>query len=78
MNVNVIERAYQLARESGSVDEVVRKLSHEGYLNAHGHLSGRQIRQEIVARLDPERVASRLARRRGSAVRGQLGPGIRP
>ena len=64
-DMNVIERAYQLAHESGSVDEVVRKLSQEGYLNAYGHLSGRQIRQEITARLDRSLVESRLARRRG-------------
>jgi hypothetical protein len=50
---NIIERAFQLAAESGSVDEVHRKLVREGYFQVHAHLAGRQIRSEIINRLDP-------------------------
>lgn len=56
---NVIERAFQLAGESGSVDEVKRKLIREGYLSVHAHLGGRQIRTDILKRLDPKLVAYR-------------------
>ena len=50
-HVNIIERAFQLAAESVSVDEVKRKLRREGYFNVEAHLSGRQIRSEIMQRL---------------------------
>jgi len=56
--VNIIERAFQLAPESTSVEEVKKKLMHEGYLNVHAHLGGRQIRHDILSRLDPERGSS--------------------
>jgi hypothetical protein len=51
---NIIERAFHLATESGSVDEVHRKLVREGYFEVHAHLAGRQIRHEILHRLNPE------------------------
>ena len=56
---NVIERAFQLAGDSGSVGEVKRKLIQEGYLSVHAHLGGRQIRSDISKRLNPELVADR-------------------
>ncbi|MFL6742618.1 MAG: hypothetical protein ACJ8E3_01480 [Sphingomicrobium sp.] len=59
--VNIIERAYQLAAESGSVEEVKRKLMREGYLNVHSHLSGHQIRHDLLKRLNPELVTYRKA-----------------
>lgn len=59
--VNIIERAFQLAGESASVEEVKKKLTHEGYLNVHAHLGGRQIRHDILKRLDPERAPCRKA-----------------
>jgi hypothetical protein len=49
--VNVIERAYQLAPECGTVDEVRHKLSREGYFQVEAHLRGPQIRGELVRRL---------------------------
>jgi hypothetical protein len=58
-DVNIIERAFQLASESASVEEVKKKLLKEGYLNVHAHLGGRQIRQDIVKRLDPHRARGR-------------------
>ncbi len=57
--VNVIERAFQLAAESGSVDEVKTKLSREGYLNVHRHLGGKHTRSQILERLNPELVVYR-------------------
>lgn len=62
IGVNIIERAYQLATESGSVDEVKRKLMREGYLNVHSHLSGHQIRHDLLERLNPELVTYRKTR----------------
>ena len=59
--VNIIERAFQLAGESASVEEVKKKLMHEGYLNVHAHLGGRQIRHDILKRLDPHRMHCRKA-----------------
>ena len=50
---NIIERAFELAAESGSVDEVHKKLVREGYFHVHAHLAGRQIRHEILGRLNP-------------------------
>jgi hypothetical protein len=52
--VDIIERAFQLAAESGSVDEVKRKLRREGYFQVEAHLSGRQIRAEVAQRLNPK------------------------
>jgi hypothetical protein len=51
---NIIERAFQLAAESGSVEEVKRELAREGYLQVHAYLSGQQIRRDILRRLNPE------------------------
>jgi hypothetical protein len=50
----IIERAFELAPEYGSIADVKRKLIDEGYLQVNAHLSGRQIRAEIVGRLNPE------------------------
>jgi hypothetical protein len=50
--VDIIERAFQLAAESASVEEVKRKLRREGYFQVEAHLSGRQIRAEITNRLN--------------------------
>ena len=50
--MDIIERAFQLAAESGSIDEVKRKLRREGYFHVEAHLSGRQIRAEIAERLN--------------------------
>ena len=65
--INIIERAFQLAPECGSVDEVKRKLVREGYLQVEAHLSGRQIRADLNERLDPslkDEVPKRLHTRR--------------
>jgi len=59
MQMNIIERAFELATESGSVAEVKRKLSREGYFQADAYLSGKQIRSEIIERLNPELIIYR-------------------
>ena len=53
MQTNIIERAFELAAESGSIAEVKRKLSREGYFHADAYLTGKQIRSEIILRLNP-------------------------
>jgi hypothetical protein len=57
--VNIIERAFALAAECGSIDEVKQRLKREGYLQVEAHLAGRQIRSELVRRLSPQRVRQR-------------------
>lgn len=44
---NVIERAFQLAPECRSIDELRRKLTAEGYASVEAHLCGRHIRSQI-------------------------------
>lgn len=46
--VGVIERAFQLAGESASVDEIRSRLRKEGYSNVDAHLMGRKIRSDLV------------------------------
>ena len=65
--MNIIERAYQLAAESGTVDEVRRKLTQEGYLQVAAHLSGPRIRADIQQRLDPKLVPPKPPRKMPSA-----------
>ncbi len=47
--VNVIERAYQLARtgEFAKVEHIERKLTREGYTAVADHLSGKLMRREL-------------------------------
>jgi hypothetical protein len=52
--MNVIERAFQVAAECGSIVEVRRRLAREGYSQVEAHTGGRQIRHEITTRLDPQ------------------------
>ena len=52
--VTVIERAFQIATEFGSLDEVRHRLVREGYFNVEAHLSGPQIKRELTGRLNPE------------------------
>ena len=49
---NIIERAYELALESRSIEEIKKKLLREGYVNVHAHLGGRQIRHDLLERLN--------------------------
>jgi hypothetical protein len=62
--MNIIERAFQLAPECGSVSEVRQLLMREGYFNVEAHLTGRQIQRDIQSRLNPDRRAHDKSRNR--------------
>jgi len=49
---NIIKRAFEIALECGSIEEVKRRLIREGYLHVNAHLTGWQIRREILGRLN--------------------------
>jgi len=49
---NVIKRAFEIAPECGSMEEVKRRLIKEGYLQVNAHLSGYLIRRQILALID--------------------------
>ena len=53
---NIIERAYEIAADCGSVEEVKQRLKLEGYFQVEAHLAGRQIRQDIADKLNPQLV----------------------
>jgi len=67
---HIIERAFQLAEQCGSLDQVRRQLISEGYLHVESHLQGAQIRRDIKSRLHPElrsiAKAQKLAQRKPS------------
>ena len=44
---NIIERAFQLARDSSSVEEVRKALRQEGYSNVDAHLGGASIKADL-------------------------------
>ena len=64
---NIIERAFDLAAECGSLDQVQRRLRDEDYLSVNSHLSGRQTRAEIAKRLNPQLVAQQKRKRSNGA-----------
>ena len=45
--VNVIERAFQLARGSTSLEHIRKTLRQEGYSNIDAHLAGASIKAEL-------------------------------
>ena len=47
---NIIERAFQLARESDNLDDIRRTLSREGYSNVDAHLGGASIKADLKKR----------------------------
>ncbi|MEA3081686.1 MAG: hypothetical protein QOD54_1354 [Sphingomonadales bacterium] len=47
---NIIERAFQLACDSTSIDEIRRALRQEGYSNVDAHLSGASIKADLKKR----------------------------
>ena len=55
METNIIERAFQVAPECASLEEVRQRLRREGYLNVHAYLDGKHIRDQLYERLDPLR-----------------------
>lgn len=44
---NIIERAFQLARDTGSIDEIRKALRQEGYANIDAHLAGASIKADL-------------------------------
>jgi hypothetical protein len=46
-NLTIIERAFQLAPASTSVDDIRKTLRQEGYSNVDAHLAGASIKAEL-------------------------------
>lgn len=44
---NIIERAFELAKESESLDVIRKQLSEEGYTQVDAHLQGPKIRSDL-------------------------------
>lgn len=44
---NIIERAYELAPASNSLEDVKKRLSQEGYTQVDAHLGGPKIRADL-------------------------------
>ena len=44
---HIIERAFQLARASRSIDDIRRTLREEGYSNVDAHLAGASIKADL-------------------------------
>ena len=47
-STGIIERAFQLARQLTTVDEIRLQLRKEGYSSVDAHLMGRKIRSDLV------------------------------
>ena len=50
MYPHIVERAFQLAPEFSSVEEIRKALKHEGYSNIDAHLAGASIRADLKKR----------------------------
>jgi tRNA G26 N,N-dimethylase Trm1 len=44
---NIIERAFQLARDATSIDDIRKTLRQEGYSNVDAHLGGASIKADL-------------------------------
>ena len=44
---NIIERAFQLARDSDNLEDIRKILRREGYSNVDAHLGGASIRADL-------------------------------
>lgn len=44
---NIIERAFQLARSSTTIEEIRKILRQEGYSNVDAHLGGASIKADL-------------------------------
>ena len=47
---NIIERAFQLASDSTSIEEIRKTLRREGYSNVDAHLGGASIKADLKKR----------------------------
>jgi hypothetical protein len=52
--VNVVKRAFEIAPECGSIEEVKRRLIREGFEQVNAHLMGAQIRRQIKHLINPD------------------------
>ena len=48
---NIIERAFQLAAEATSIEDIRKALRQEGYANVDAHLAGASIKADLKKRL---------------------------
>ena len=44
---HIIERAFQLARDATTIDEIRKALRQEGYSNVDAHLGGASIKADL-------------------------------
>ena len=51
----VIERAFELAPECGTLEEIRQKLVGEGYAQVAAHLDGKYIKAQLYERLNPDK-----------------------
>jgi hypothetical protein len=49
-SLNIIERAFELARRSANIEEVRNALRREGYSNVDAHLAGPTIKSDLRKR----------------------------
>ena len=54
MEGDIIQRAFEVAPQCGTVEEVRHRLACESYMNVNVHLSGKLPKQQIKERLNPE------------------------
>lgn len=47
---NIIERAFQLASQSTSIEDIRKTLRREGYSNVDAHLGGASIKADLKKR----------------------------
>lgn len=46
-NIGTIGRAFQLAPEADSIEDIRKQLKEEGHFQVDAHLSGRQIKEDL-------------------------------
>ena len=66
--INTIERAFQLAEQSATLDEIRAKLKREGHFFVDAHLGGKKIRRPQESNQSPCLVVGRQLASSQSAV----------
>ena len=51
---NIIERAFQLARDTANFEDIRKVLRKEGYSNVDAHLAGASIKADLRKQFMPE------------------------
>jgi hypothetical protein len=51
---DVVKRAFEIAPECGSIEEVKRRLIREGFQQVNAHLSGNHLRRQIKGLINPD------------------------